>query len=78
MGLFGGAKTVEYRVPDMNCGHCEAKVIQAVRGLPSVRRVKATSSDKRLVIHFGGDVGPDLEAVNGVLEPAGYRAEAPA
>ena len=75
MGLFGNDRKIEYRVPDMNCGHCETKIIAAVQGLPEIKKVRATSSDKRLVIHYSGADAPDLDAVNGALEPAGYRAE---
>lgn len=76
MGLFGKSGSAEFTVPDMNCGHCEAKVTTAIETLPNIKKVKATSSDKKLVIEFKGDEGPDLATVNGVLEPAGYRAEA--
>jgi Cu+-exporting ATPase len=75
MGLFGTKKSVEYRVPDMNCGHCEAKVTAALEGVSGVKKVKATSSDKRLVIEYSGEIAPDLVTVNGVLEPAGYPAQ---
>lgn len=74
MGLFT-KKTVEYRVPDMNCGHCEAKVTAALQTVDGVSKVKATSKDKRLVIQYSGDAAPDLATVNAVLEPAGYPAE---
>ncbi len=75
MGLFGSKQRVEFRVPDMNCGHCEGKVTDAVKGLSGVSKVSATSADKKLVIEYKGEAAPDLEAVNAVLEPAGYHAE---
>lgn len=75
MGLFSKNKSVEYRVPDMNCGHCEAKVTAALETLEVVKRVRATSADKRLVIEYRGEEAPDLASVNAVLEPAGYPAQ---
>lgn len=75
MGVFKTSRSVVYRVPEMNCGHCETKVAAAVKTLASVTDVKATSADKRLEIVFNGEVGPSVDAVNAVLEPAGYRAE---
>lgn len=76
MGLFGSRKTVEFTVPDMNCGHCEAKVTAAVKTLDGVVGVTATSADKKLVIQYKGDAAPDFATVNGVLEPAGYPLQA--
>jgi Cu+-exporting ATPase len=75
MGLFGSSNKVEYTVPDMNCGHCEAKVTAALQGVDGIKKVKATSKDKRVVIEYTGDSAPDLETVNGVLEPAGYPVQ---
>lgn len=75
MGLFGSKQSVQYRVPEMNCGHCEKKVTGAVTGLAGVKKVTATSTDKRLVIEYTGDVAPDLDAINSVLKPVGYEAE---
>ena len=76
MGLFGSSNKVEYTVPDMNCGHCEAKVTAALQGVDGIKKVKATSKDKRVVIEYTGEAAPDLETVNKVLEPAGYPAQA--
>lgn len=78
MGIFGPRQRVEFYVPTMNCGHCEAKVTGAVKGLAGVKKVTATSSDKRLVIEYTGDSAPDLDAVNSVLKPVGYQAESQA
>ncbi len=74
MGLFGSKNTVTYKVADMSCGHCEAKVTAALQDLPSVQKVKASSKTKEVVIQYGGDTAPDLTTVNTVLEPAGYPA----
>lgn len=75
MSIFGSKQSVEFRVPAMNCGHCEAKVTGAVKGIAGVRKVMATSADKRLVIEYKGETTPDLEMVNALLKPVGYEAE---
>lgn len=75
MGLFGSSRKVEFTVPDMNCGHCEAKVSAAVQTLDGITKVKATSKDKRLVVEYAGEQAPDLATINAVLEPAGYPAQ---
>lgn len=77
MGLFGSKQSAEFRVPNMNCGHCEAKVTGAVKGLAGVRKVTATASDKKLVIQYTGESTPDLNVINAVLKPVGYEAELP-
>jgi copper chaperone CopZ len=74
MGLFGEKRRVEFRVPEMNCAHCEAKVAGAARGMAGVKKVSATSEDKRLVLEYSGDTAPDLEMLNAVLKPVGYEA----
>ncbi len=74
MGIFGEKKSVTYHVAEMNCGHCEKKITTALEGVAGIKKVKATSTDKRLVIEYKGDAPVDLESVNAVLQPAGYEA----
>ncbi|MFW5827027.1 MAG: heavy metal translocating P-type ATPase [Alkalispirochaeta sp.] len=75
MGLFGKSNTVEYTVPDISCGHCEAKVTAALQGVDGIKKVKASAKNKNVVIEYTGESAPDLETVNKVLEPAGYPAQ---
>lgn len=76
MGLFGVSRgSVEYLVPAMNCGHCEAKVTGAVRGVAGVRKARASAAEKRLVLEYRGADAPDLAAVNAVLKPLGFEAQ---
>ncbi|SIQ16128.1 Copper chaperone CopZ [Alkalispirochaeta americana] len=76
MGLFGLSRgSVEYRVPAMNCGHCEAKITGAVRGVAGVKKARASAPEKRLVLEYRGDTAPDLAAVNAVLKPLGFEAQ---
>mgnify|MGYP006306810529 CR=1 FL=1 len=74
MALFG-TKTIEYTVPNMACGHCEAKVKAALEEMPKVKRVDASSESKLATLHYKGDQPPTLGAVNSALEGSGYFAE---
>jgi copper chaperone CopZ len=73
MGIFE-KKSVTYHVAEMNCGHCEKKISTALEGVAGIKKVKATSSNKQLVIEYRGEAPVDLASVNAVLEPAGYIA----
>lgn len=74
MGLFSDKK-VAYTIPNMACGHCEAKVKAALEGMDSVKKVEASSESKLATIHYKGSEAPSLDAVNGALEGSGYFAE---
>ena len=74
MGLFGN-KSVEYTIPNMACGHCEAKVKAALEKMSEVKKVEASSESKLATIHYKGGDAPSLEQVNSALEGSGYFAE---
>ena len=69
-----GEKTSEakytFRVPDMNCKHCQAAVQQTLREIPGVTTVEVLL-DERLV-KVGGEV--DETTISKQLEKAGYSA----
>ncbi|MFP4329326.1 MAG: heavy-metal-associated domain-containing protein [Alkalispirochaetaceae bacterium] len=76
MGFFSksGSSTVEYTIPNMACGHCEAKVKSVLEGMERVKKVEASSRTKVATIHYEGEA-PTIEAVNSALESSGYFAE---
>lgn len=74
MGLFGD-KTVAYTIPNMACGHCEAKVKAALESVPEIKKVEASSESKLATIHYKGGDAPTVDAVNSALEGSGYFAE---
>lgn len=74
MGLFSN-NSVEYTIPNMACGHCEAKVKTALEAMDSVKKVDASSESKLATIHYKGGEAPTLEDVNSALEGSGYFAE---
>lgn len=74
MGLFSDKK-VAYTIPNMACGHCEAKVKSALEAMDSVKKVEASSESKLATIHYKGGEAPTVEDVNSALEGSGYFAE---
>ena len=74
MGLFGKKQTVVYTVPNMNCGHCEAKITERVSRLAGVSKVKADSALKTLEIQHSENA-PTVEEVNQALSDTDYQAQ---
>lgn len=61
------------RVPEMSCGHCEAAVSEAVRGVDGVADVRVDLESKRVEIE-GAPLDP--QAVAAAIREAGYDVEA--
>ena len=74
MGLFGKKQSVVYTVPNMNCGHCEAKITERVSQLSGVSKVKADSKLKTLEIQYSG-AAPTVDDVNQSLNGTDYQAQ---
>ncbi|MFP4644056.1 MAG: heavy-metal-associated domain-containing protein [Spirochaetales bacterium] len=74
MGLFKKSNRITLRVPDMSCGHCEAKVSDALGKLETVAAVKADSKKKRATLTLSGEKAPTQEEIQRALEGSGYSA----
>lgn len=75
MGLFGSkSNKMTLHVPDMNCGHCEAKVSDALGKLENVSEVKADSKKKLATLTLVDDQAPSQEDISQALEGSGYTA----
>lgn len=74
MGLFNKSNQLKLKVPDMSCGHCEAKVSDALSKLESVTEVKADSRKKQATLKLKGDAAPTQEQIEQALEGTGYSA----
>ncbi len=61
-------------VPGINCGHCEAKIRQAVGVLPGVAAVHASNMNKTVNIEFEPE-SVSLDSIRDALARAGYPAE---
>lgn len=62
---------VEYSVPGMHCGHCEAAVKEEVSAVPGVESVVVDLTTKR--VEVTGE-GLDDGALRAAIEEAGYEA----
>ena len=76
MGLFGKNKNqMQLSVPEMSCGHCEAKIRNLLGELPEVTEVKADSRNKVATLVLNDDMRPSIEAISAALADSGYTAE---
>lgn len=50
--MAGSVETITLNVPDISCGHCVAKVNQAVGELVGVSEVNASAATKKVTIAF--------------------------
>ena len=64
-------ETVQYSVPDMSCGHCEAAVTKEILAVAGVVAVVVDLDSKRVDV-----TGQDLDdaAIRAAIEEAGYEA----
>lgn len=73
MGLFSKSETLDVTIPDMNCGHCEAKVTKALGTVPGVGKIKVDLPGKKVQISVKEGTGFDV--INQALTAAGYPGE---
>ncbi|HMQ21176.1 MAG TPA: heavy metal-associated domain-containing protein [Planctomycetota bacterium] len=57
--------TTKYSIPDMNCGHCEASIRQALAAVEGIEAVVVDLAAKTLSVH-GGRMDLVREAIEGV------------
>ena len=76
MGLFAKKKSqMLLTVPEMSCGHCEAKIQHLLGALPEVKEVKADSSSKIATLTLNQDAEPSLDSISAALSGSGYSAQ---
>ncbi|AYW45476.1 heavy-metal-associated domain-containing protein [Tetragenococcus koreensis] len=66
--------TNTYRVPDMSCAHCKAKIEEAVNRLSGIQDANANVDTKRLTITFDENA-VQSENIEDAVSEAGYTAE---
>ena len=62
---------LDYVVPGMTCGHCEAAVTREVSRVAGVSSVDVDLATKRVRVH---GAGVDGAAVRAAIDEAGYEA----
>ncbi|HEU4437332.1 MAG TPA: cation transporter [candidate division Zixibacteria bacterium] len=70
--LFGSKEKIELKVTGMTCGHCEAKIQQAVSQLPGVKKVTASRTNGTVTIEPESDT-LNLQTVKEAIESLGYQ-----
>jgi copper chaperone len=65
------AKTTVLKVPDMNCGHCELSVQEALDELDGVERAKADHATGNVEVAYD-ESKVDVEQMGEAIEEAGY------
>lgn len=70
---FGTKDKIELKVAGMTCGHCEAKVQQAVSQLPGVKKVTASRTNGTVTIEPDKSESLNRQAVKETIESLGYQ-----
>jgi copper chaperone len=71
--LFGSKEKIELKIAGMTCGHCEAKVQQAVSKLPGVKKVTASRTNGTVTIEPEKSAALNLQTVKEAIESRGYQ-----
>ena len=71
--LFGSKEKIELKVTGMTCGHCEAKVQQAVSKLPGVKKVTASRTNGTVTIEPDKSESLNRQAIKEAIESLGYQ-----
>ena len=70
--LFGTKEKIEIKVTGMSCGHCEAKIQEAVSKLPGVKKVAASRMNGTVTIKSEPNT-LNLQTVKEAIESLGYQ-----
>ena len=71
--FFGTRDKIELKVAGMTCGHCEAKVEQALRQRPGIKKVSASRSREKVTIETDKSGLVDWLEVKETIEALGYQ-----
>ena len=66
------SEQIEYRVPDMSCGHCQKAVTEAIAPVAGVESVRVDLETKLVTVN---GAGLDDKALRAAIAEAGYEAE---
>ena len=71
--FFGAKDKVKLKVSGMTCGHCEAKIQQAVSKLPDVKKVTASRMKQTVIVESDKPDTLDLQKIKETIEALGYQ-----
>jgi copper ion binding protein len=72
--IFGNKDKIELKVTGMTCGHCEAKIEEAVSKLPGVKKVTASRTSQKVTLETDKPETLDLKKIKATIESLGYQA----
>lgn len=67
--------TIQFRVPGMTCGHCEAAVTKELSALPGVTHVSVDLDTKAVVLATSDDFDLDWDVLTAAVDEAGFDLE---
>ncbi len=73
MGLFEKCETVTLHVSDMHCGHCKARVEEALKAVKGVKKVKVDLDSATAEVSYHPSE-TDGEALVAAVSAAGFPA----
>ena len=71
--FFKTKDKIELKVTGMTCGHCEAKIQQALSNLPGVKKVTASRTSQKVFIEPEKAEALDLKKVKEAIQSLGYQ-----
>ncbi len=71
--IFGNKSKLELKVTGMTCGHCEAKVQEAVAKLPGIKKVTASRTKETVTIETDKPEMLDPRKIKETIESLGYQ-----
>ena len=77
MGLFnrGSGETVDLKVQGMSCGHCEARVVTALKEIYGVKDASADHQAAQATVTLKAGQTVDRAKLTAAVKAAGYEPE---
>ncbi|MBW2060828.1 MAG: cation transporter [Deltaproteobacteria bacterium] len=73
MGIFSRSEKIELKVTGMTCGHCEARVKEALLNVEGVKKAIADHQAQKAVVNLEKDK-VNREDLVAAVKAAGYEA----
>jgi len=76
MGLFnrGSEETVDLKVRGMSCGHCEARLVTALKEVDGVKDASADHQAEQATVTLKAGQTVDRDVLVAVVKATGYEA----
>lgn len=71
MGLFSSKQETVYKISNMNCGHCAAKIQDRLSALKGIKKVQADVAAGNITLQ--STLSLTVDELNAALEDTDYR-----